>query len=150
MGRSAARLLLAALSVLMMVAAAGAQAPAADQDQIKHLMRKTWERPDAPLSIDPVVVVEDHAIAGWVQDGRGGRALLRRAHGTWDVVLCSGDQLRSPETITATGASPDLARRLVVGLLAAEAGLPPDRLAKLASFEGIVPMGSAHQPHGHK
>ena len=113
-------------------------------------MRKTWERPDAPLSVDPVVVVEDYAIAGWIQDGRGGRALLRKKHGVWDVVLCSGDQLRLPDTVTATGATPELAGRLVANLLIAERRLSADQLAKLALFEGIVQMDATTPHRGHK
>jgi hypothetical protein len=36
------------------------------QSQIEHLMRKTWERADAPPSVQPVVVVADYAITGWI------------------------------------------------------------------------------------
>lgn len=66
------RLLLSALSALVLVTASQAQDLSHDQAAIKGLMRKTWERPSAPLSVDPVVVVDDHAIAGWIQDDRGG------------------------------------------------------------------------------
>ncbi len=144
------RLLLSALSALILVTASQAQDLSHDQAAIKGLMRKTWERPSAPLSVDPVVVVDDHAIAGWIQDDRGGRALLRRKHGAWNVVLCSGEQLSLSDTVTDTGASPELAGRLVASLRAAEQRLSPDQLAKLASFQGIVPMDAAAPHHGHK
>lgn len=148
--RKAAWLFLSALLIVVLVSPGRAQDGSPEQTAIKGLMRKTWERPNAPLSIDPVVVVDDYAIAGWIQDGRGGRALLRKKHGVWDVVLCSGDQLRLPDTVTATGASSELASRLVANLLAAEQRLSPDQLAKFASFEGIVQMDATTPHHGHK
>nr|WP_245278027.1 copper uptake system-associated protein [Rhizobium leguminosarum] len=37
-----------------------------------------FERPDKPLDIAPVVIQADWAIVGWRQDGRGGRALLKK------------------------------------------------------------------------
>jgi hypothetical protein len=39
-----------------------------DEAAIFGLMIKTWERPDAPLVVDPIVVVDTYAIAGWIQD----------------------------------------------------------------------------------
>ena len=146
----AACLIVLALPAPVAIPLGWAQNSLAEQDEIRTLMRQTWERPGAPLSVDPVVVLEGYSIAGWVQDDRGGRALLRKKQETWEVVLCSGDHLRSPETITAVGASEDLARRLVQALLAAEGGLPPDRLVKLSSFEGIVRMDAAGPTHGHR
>lgn len=145
------RALFSILAVLVAVLApAWAQDTSADQAEVKQLMRKTWERPDAPLSVEPVVVVEDYAIAGWVQDARGGRALLRKRQGAWDVVLCSGDHLRSPETVMATGAPHDLATRLVSRLLAAESILAPEILTKFSLFDGVVRMDGSHHPHGSK
>ena len=121
----------------------------ADQAEIRQLMRKTWERPDAPLSVEPMVVVENYAIAGWVQDGRGGRALLRKVHQLWDVVLCSGDHLLSADTVQATGATAELARRLVAQLSDAESRIAPAVLAKFSSFDGIVLMDGAKSHGGH-
>ncbi len=127
-----------------------AQGKTADQDEIGHLMRKTWERPDAPLSVEPIVVLEGYAIAGWAQDDRGGRALLRKWHGAWDIMLCSGDHLRSPDTVTAAGAPEDLARRLVARLLDAEGSIAPALLTKFSLFDGVVKMDGTSHPHGHK
>jgi periplasmic copper chaperone A len=145
----AMHLFLAALIAPPSVNLAQAQDRPGDQAEIRELMRKTWERPDAPLSVEPVVVVDDYAIAGWVQDDRGGRALLRRKHGAWDVILCSGDQLRTADTVRATGATDDIARRLVARLLDAESSMAPGRLAKLSLFDGIVRMDGGKSHHGH-
>jgi hypothetical protein len=113
-------------------------------------MRQTWERRDAPLSVDPVVVVGDYAIAGWVQEERGGRALLRRQQGRWEVTLCSGDHLRSPATARAAGVPEEVAEQLVARLLDAEGRMPPAQVAKLSLFDGIVHMNGAHPAPHHK
>jgi hypothetical protein len=133
------------------IAAQPGRAPSdlADEAEIRQLMQKTWERPDAPLSVDPVVIVSAYAIAGWVQDDRGGRALLRKVDGRWDVVLCAGDHLRSASTISAVGASAETASRLVDALAAAEARLPRERLRQQSLFEGIERM-DAQSPDHHK
>ena len=74
--------------------AASAQAPTEEAIAIRALLTKTWDKPEAKLVADPIVVVDDYAIAGWTQGQRGGRALLRRIGKAWSVVLCSGDPLK--------------------------------------------------------
>lgn len=141
-------------AVLALLAAAPssgcAQDSPVDHAEIRQLMRTTWERPDAPLSVEPIVVVEGYAIAGWVQEERGGRALLRRRHEEWDVILCSGDHLRSPETAVAAGVPQDLATRLASRLATAESGLPSALLTKFSLFDGVVRMDGPEHPHGPK
>lgn len=129
--------------------AALAQDTRHEQAQIRHLMRTTWERPNVPLSVDPVVVHDGYAIAGWVQEERGGRALLRRGNAGWEVILCAGDHLRSAETVIATGAPPAVAQLLVAKLIEAEGRLPPERLAKLAMFDAVLRMDDSHPKHKH-
>jgi hypothetical protein len=122
----------------------------ADQAAIRQLMRNTWERPEAPLSVEPVVVSGHYAIAGWIQDDRGGRALLRRRHNAWEVILCSGDHLRSAATARAAGVPGMVAERLVARLLEAEKHMAPERLAKLSLFDGIVRMDATSPESHHK
>ena len=126
-----------------------AQDTAHEQVEIRNLMRMAWERPNAPLSVDPVVVHDGYAIAGWVQEERGGRALLRKSGPGWEVILCAGDHLRSAETVIATGAPPAVAQLLVAKLVDAEGRLPPERLAKFAMFDAILRMGDGHSKHKH-
>jgi hypothetical protein len=147
------RRLIAHARVLVLLIAASPAALAQDapreQSSIRDLMRATWERPNAPLSVDPVVVHGGYAIAGWVQDERGGRALLRKGDAGWEVVLCAGDHLRSVETVMATGAPAATARELVAKLIDAEGLMPSERLAKLATFDGILRMNDGHPKHSH-
>jgi hypothetical protein len=126
-------------------------APAAsDADAIRELARKTWERPDAPVSMNPIVIVRDYASAGWIQGAQGGRALLRKRHGAWEVIVCSGDHLRSSETSRAAGVPGETADALVKNLAEAERALPTELVAKFSLFDGIVRMDGASPSHSHK
>jgi hypothetical protein len=61
-----------------------------DSQAVTTTLMATFDRPDARLKVEPVIVDCDVAIAGWAQDGRGGRALLRRVSGHWKIILCAG------------------------------------------------------------
>src|SRR5690606_8167080 len=52
--------------------------PADDSGQIVHIMKAQFDRPEAPLGVDAIVVDGGWAVAGWAQDGKGGRALLKK------------------------------------------------------------------------
>lgn len=127
-----------------------------DEDAIRHLLHGTFYRRGSLLIIQPVVVVSDHAIAGWTQGEMGGhvlggRALLRRKGPRWQVVLCSGDALKSAETLGRVGLAAPLATALAARLAEAEADIDPERLASFARFDGIVliePDGHSPPAHG--
>lgn len=117
---------------------------------IRHLLMRTFDRPDSRLSVDPVVVRGDHAVAGWTQGDRGGRALLARdtAADRWHVVLCAGDGLRDAAMLQAFGVPAEPARALARAVAAAEETLPAGRRAQLGTFEGVVRLGpDGHPPH---
>jgi copper(I)-binding protein len=115
--------------------------PGRDMDprqSIQAVMRKRFETPDKPLIIDPIVVQNDWAIADWQQDGRGGRALLKKGVHGWTVNLCSGDSLKDAAALEKIGVAAPDAKDLTAQLMAAEGSLKPDTLALFASFEGTV------------
>ena len=126
------------------------------EEAIPATLKTMFERPDKPLTILPVVVRNDWAIAGWQQDGRGGRALLKKGHHGWSVFLCSGDGIREAAALEKAGLSADDARALAADLADAEARLDPKVLATFASFEGTVMMAAeagdagqgGHEGHG--
>ncbi len=125
-------------------------AAASDQDAIRHVLMSTFDKPESRLVVDPVVVSGDHAIAGWSQGDMGGRALLRKKGQAWDVVLCAGDDLKKAEVLTKVGLPAAAAKTLSTSLAAAEAKVPPDRLALFSKFEGLVMVsGDAHHGPGH-
>jgi len=120
-----------------------------DEDGVRHLLHSTFDKPDTKLVIEPVVVDADHAIAGWTQGDMGGRALLRRKGHYWQIVLCSGDQLKSTETLTLVGLPPAAAKALAGKFMKAETATDPKRLALFSRFDGIVMIGADghHPPH---
>lgn len=132
--------------------------PATDDPQqaIPTTLKTMFETADRPLTVAPVVVRGDWAIAGWQQDGRGGRALLKKGHHGWSVHLCSGDGIREAESLQKAGLSSDDAAALSTSLKDAESTLDPKVFALFASFEGTVMMGAesggaaeeSHQGHG--
>lgn len=151
---------LIALRPLLIMAGlcAGAGAAfASDTDAIRAAMMKTWDRPDSRLVVDPVVVSPEYAIAGWSQGEMGGRALLRKKAGAWEVTMCGGDDLKKPDLLVKAGMTPATAQKLAADLARSEAALPRERLALLSKFEGLVTVdpaaghqASGHSPHGHK
>jgi hypothetical protein len=87
-GKMTIRMLAAAFALWL--GSAIALAESAEQS-IRKLLMDTFDKPGAPLVVDPVVAANDCAIADWIQDGHGGRALLKRRDGKRSLILCSGD-----------------------------------------------------------
>jgi hypothetical protein len=113
---------------------------------IRAVIHEMFDRPDAELVIDPVVVVDGFAVAGWTQGQMGGRAFLKEHHGHWMLVLCTGDQITSAEALAASGVPPESATKLAAEIAAADANVDAARLAMFASFEGVVTMDE-HPKH---
>lgn len=110
-------------------------------------MHATWDRPNAPLDVGPIVVQDDYAIAGWTQGAMGGRALLRREQGSWNTILCAGDGIGDVEGLEAIGLPIGQAEALADRLAQAETQVSPERLAMMASFRGIVRMSAGRGGH---
>lgn len=119
------------------------RAETADEMAISRLLRGMFDKPGAVLSIAPVVVAGNHAIADWSQSDMGGRALLRRTQAGWAVVLCAGDAIRSRDALKRAGVAADDAVRLERDLAASEATLSPAAVAMFSRFEGLVMMDAA-------
>jgi len=122
-----------------------------NETKIVHLLKSMFDSPDNPLSVNPIVVSGDYAIAGWVQGDRGGRALLKRKEGEWKIHLCAGDALKDAHMLERSGIDHKIATDLASMLAQAEVGLEKGILAKFTSFEGImmVDENAGHSAHGH-
>ena len=120
-----------------------------DAQSIEHVMKALFEKPDAPLKVSPISVEGDYAVVGWIQDQRGGRALLKREKNKWSIQVCGGDGLTQANTLTMTGMSSASAKRLAVKISTAEKNIPTEQVKKFALFEGMVKVdGGKHDPHG--
>ena len=133
---------LAAIALLFAASAARAD----DAADIRALLHGMFDKPDAELVIDPVVVEDGFAIAGWVQGPTGGRAFLRSHDGRWMLVLCAGDEIRSAKALAESGVPVATAEALAAAVAEAEKAVPQETLAQFASFGGIVMMDD-HAAH---
>ena len=121
-----------------------------DAEQIAHIMMGQFNTPENPLTVEPVVISGDHAIGSWSQDGKGGRALLRKADGKWTIHLCTGDAVKQAENLEKMGVPADDAIALAAALTDAEAKLGADKIAVFDSFEGTMMIeGEGHGQHKH-
>lgn len=131
-------------------AAAAVAQPADPQTAIPLVMKAMFEKEGAPLTVEPVSVAGDWAVAGWAQSGNGGRALLKKGGKGWAVHLCSGEGIRTLEGLKAAGIPAAEAEKLAAGIKTAEAKLGPERIALYDSFEGTVMMGEdGHHDGNH-
>ena len=119
----------------------------ADRQAIEHLMKHTWERPEAALDVGPVTLEGDYAIAGWTQAERGGRALLTRVQDHWKVVLCAGDGLLDEATLKDAVLAQREASDLLRAVRTAESVIAPERVRQFSRFKGTVRV-DAHAGHG--
>jgi len=120
-------------------------AQSADQEQIKQMMKHQFDKPHAPLSVSPIAVVGDYALASWIQIDSGGRALLSRHHGKWSIVLCGGDGLTQVDVLEKTGMSKQLAQQLSKQILEAESKLSPKHRKMFSMFKGEIKVD--HHQH---
>jgi|LauGreDrversion4_2_1035121.scaffolds.fasta_scaffold156859_2 hypothetical protein len=108
----------------------------ADPDAVVAVMMAQFDTPENPLSVDPVVIESDYALASWAQGDKGGRALLRKGDMGWEIVMCGGEDLRLPAFLTQHGVTG--AETLSKMFNAAEDELGADKVALYSSFEGVV------------
>lgn len=125
------------------------QAGGDDAAMIAAVMGKQFDRPDAPLKVEPVAVSGEWAVAGWAQDDKGGRALLKKGHHGWVIHMCGGEGFRRAENLAKIGLPQVDADAIAAALSTAEAALGAEKVALFDSFEGeIVIEGGAHGAHG--
>lgn len=132
----------------MSLAAPISQAGLTDAEAITALLMAQFDSPETPLTVAPITVQGDVAVAGWSQDGRGGRAFLRRDDQGWFVELCAGRELATPAMLQSLGLTEADAARLISTAGAAETTAGPDLSALLDSFEGTLIVGRG-TGHGH-
>jgi len=142
------------LAAAVLWGAGAAAADSADQTAIATLLHETFDRQNAQLTIAPIVVVEDYAVAGWTQGEMGGRALLRKKAQQWSLILCAGDEIKSADALMRAGVPSQDAATLVRDLAAAESAMPKRQIAMFSRFQGITKMDGtvdreqSHQDHG--
>lgn len=123
---------------------------------IVAVMKSQFDRPDAPLQVQPVAVVSGWALAGWQQGERAGRALLRHTPEGWQIQLCGGAGLLDVTTLQQAGLPRPTAKVLSQRARRLEKSMPAAMRARMDAFEGLISVragmhshsGEAHAPHG--
>ncbi len=143
---------LAVAATLFAGAAASMAADAgADAMAVRHVLMAQFDKPEARLSVEPVVVSGDAAVASWAQGERGGRALLFRHGQGWQIAICAGDALKDAKVLQESGVKAADAKSIASALASAEAKLSAAQRAKFASFDGFLRMdGNGQHPPAHK
>ena len=140
--------LMLALSVAVMLSACG-PSEETDRAAAQAVLHALYDKPGAKLDSGPAAIEGDIAVVDWTQGEMGGRALMQRSGEGWRLVLCSGDPLRTREGLEGVGVPPPAAEALAREIQAAEADIAPERLARMASFKGVMRMAPAAHAGGH-
>lgn len=136
-------LLFAGLTLFMCKSIADVAQHTAIESRIKVL----WETPDHPIQVPVIVVSGNYAIVDWIQQPKGGRALLKQQHGHWHTLMCGDANLKQPRHLVAAGVPEADADKLTLALTQAEASLTLDEQTTINSFVGMVDLLKA--PHHH-
>lgn len=111
---------------------------------IESAIKSQWGEPNNPLSIDPIVVVNEYAIAGWSQGIKGGRALLKQNTNRWQVLFCGDSSIKHISVLEQAGLSHVDAIKLSNKLQGAEEKISSDHLSLLDTFKGITKVDAQH------
>lgn len=121
-----------------------------DAEQIEAVLMAQFDSPEAPLTVSPFTIQGPVAAAGWSQQGKGGRAFLRKDDMGWFVELCAEESLVQPTTFVSMGLTRAEAESLAAAVNGAERSAGADLIGRLNAFEGTVLVGrSAADGHGH-
>ena len=115
-----------------------------DARTIELTLRKIFDRPGAPLTVKPVSIEGDFAVAGWMQHGTGGRTLLKRQQGQWKIALCGDAGLLDASTLEKMGLPHSGALELAQKIKTAEAALTEQERIQISKFHGVMHVGEAH------
>ena len=105
-----------------------------DEAQIQAVIGKTYDKPNNKVNTTPISVADDFAIADWTQGKRGGRALMKRIDGNWEILACGNDGLKDTKSLVKAGMTEKTASTIVKKLADLEKSEDPKRLAKFNLF----------------
>ena len=118
-----------------------------NEQQIRSLLSNTFDSPSAKVKTSPVIVDGDIAIADWIQGEKGGRALLKKSNGKWEISACGGSGFKQSESLIQAGIEQRIASRLTTKLANAEKKLPAKQIQMFDSFGQTVSMEQGHDAH---
>ena len=105
-----------------------------DEAKIQAVIGKTYDKPNNKVNTTPISAIDDFAVADWTQGDRGGRALMKRINGNWEILACGNDSLKDTKSVVKAGMSEKTASAIVKKLADLEKSEDPKRLAKFNLF----------------
>jgi hypothetical protein len=142
-----------ALGLAYLLGATPALAHGDNEHQITMVLKAQFEKPEAPLRVEPINVEGDFAVAGWSQGGRGGRAFLQKDRNQWFISICGGSGLTQADVLQSIGMGSAAATKLASAVVASEGKLGADKRKLFDGFEGMTKIDPAeghgnHAQHG--
>lgn len=136
-------------TLLLILLTSQAQAQSQDdvqRQQIRAAIGKTYDQPQSKVETNPIALSAEFALADWVQDKNGGRALMHKVKGAWQIIACGGDGFKNLSALVDAGIPKSTAQALVSQLSAAEKALPPERVKQFSLFgtAAAVPTNPQH------
>lgn len=133
--------------LILIVAFTGTAFAADDAKDIRALINHKFDRPDATVVSEPIVIVQNFAVADWIQGEKGGRALLHKKNAQWEIMLCTGDSIRKANKMVDAGVPRQIASALAGKLSQVENNLPPENLRKFGLFGSKQLTHKEHSEH---
>lgn len=116
---------------------------------IETALKTQWDKPNHPIRIPVIVVHGDYAIADWIQEPRGGRALLFYNNSVWQTIFCGDVNMKQVSNLISAGVPYNDAKKLAAALEEKEKRLSDTDKALIDSFKGIVDLLKEPQHHAH-
>lgn len=139
------------LPVLMFVTfvtyATGVIAESVPEIAISETIKHQWNKPNHTVETPVIAVSNDYAVADWIQEPKGGRALLRLSNGQWQTLLCGDAKIKSVSELKKVGVPESDALAIVESLNIQEANLTVSQLNTINTFVGIVDLLLTPQHH---
>lgn len=116
---------------------------------IETALKVQWDKPNHPIRVPVIVTHGDYAIADWIQEPRGGRALLKREQRGWQTLLCGATNMKQVHNLVSAGVPREDAAHLADALAQKEKRLTDADKTLINSFKGIVDLLKEPQHHAH-
>lgn len=114
------------------------------KDEVIRAIKLQWEKPDHLVAVPVVAVQQEFAIADWLQGNHGGRAMLRKMHGTWQTLACGDAKMKTVAQLKLFGVPEPQAQMLIQVLNAQEQYLTQEELQAINGFSGIMELRQHH------
>ncbi len=137
------------LILILMFSLVCAVAEDKEATTIETALKAQWDKPNHPIRVPVIVIQGDYAIADWIQESHGGRALLKREQNGWQTLLCGDANMKQVHNLVSAGVPSEVARHLADALVQKEKRLTDTDKALIDSFTGIVDLLKEPQHHAH-